>query len=59
MLVSKPQRCFSHKRDNEIYLSLMFNDTKVELATSQKYLGLILDLKLVSMNMQTTTKINK
>ena len=38
--------CFSHKRDNENYPSLAFNDTKVQLPNSQKHLGLILDSKL-------------
>ena len=38
--------CFSHKRENKSYPSLMFNDTKVELATSQKHLGLILVSRL-------------
>ena len=37
---------FSHKRDNENYCSLVFTDTEVQLATSQKHLGLILDSKL-------------
>ena len=32
--------CFSHKRDNKNYPSLEFNDTKVQLANSQKHLGL-------------------
>ena len=34
---------FSHKRDKENYISLVFNDIKVQLANSQKHLGLILD----------------
>ena len=38
--------CFSHKRDNKIYPSLLFNDTKIQLTNSQKHLGLILDSKL-------------
>ena len=38
--------CFSHKRDNVSYPSLVFNDSKVQLANSQKHLGLILDSKL-------------
>ena len=37
---------FSHKRDNVSYPSLVFNDSKVQLANSQKHLGLILDSKL-------------
>ena len=36
---------FSHKCDNKIYPSLVFNDTRAQLATSQ-HLGLILDCKL-------------
>ena len=38
--------CFPHKLDNENYSLLLFNDTKVQLDTSQKHLGLILDYKL-------------
>ena len=38
--------CFSHKRDTRNYPSLVFNDTKVQIANSQKHLGLILDSKL-------------
>ena len=49
---------FSHKRDNKNYPSLMFNDTKVQLATSQKYLGLILDSKL-DFNEHIDNRINK
>ena len=37
---------FSHKRDHKKYLSLVFNDTKVQLSNSQKHLELILDSKL-------------
>ena len=40
------ETCFSFKRDNENYPSLVFNTTKVQLATSQKHLGLISDSKL-------------
>ena len=50
--------CFSHKRDNENYPSLVFNDTKVQLANSQKHLGLILDSKL-DFNEHIDNKINK
>ena len=35
--------CFSHTRDNVNYPSLVFNDMKVQLATSHKHLGLILE----------------
>ena len=50
--------CFSHKRDNEHYPTLVFNDTKVQLANSQKHLGLILDSKL-DFNEHIDNKINK
>ena len=50
--------CFSHKRDNVSYPSLVFNDNKVQLANSQKHLGLILDSKL-DFNEHIDNKINK
>ena len=50
--------CFSHKRNNENYPSLVFNDTKVQLANSQKHLELILDSKL-DFNEHVDNKINK
>ena len=50
--------CFSHKCDNENYPSLVFNDTKVQLAHNQKHLGLILDSKL-DFNEDIDNKINK
>ena len=50
--------CFSHKRENKNYPSLMFNDTKVQLATNQKHLGLILDSRL-DFNEHIDYKINK
>ena len=50
--------CFSHKRENKNYPSLMFNDTKLQLATSQKHLGLILDSRL-DFNEHIDYKINK
>ena len=49
---------FSHKRDNVSYPSLVFNDNKVQLANSQKHLGLILDSKL-DFNEHIDNKINK
>ena len=49
---------FSQKRDNVSYLSLVFNDNKVQLANSQKHLGLILDSKL-DFNEHIDNKINK
>ena len=50
--------CFPYKRDTENYLSLVFNDTYVQLANSQKHLGLILDSKL-DLNEHIDNKINK
>ena len=50
--------CFSHKRNNENYPSLVFNDTKVQLANSQKHLELILDSEL-DFNEHVDNKINK
>ena len=38
--------CFSHKCDNKNYPSLKFNDSNVQLATTQKYLELDLDSTL-------------
>ena len=52
------ETCFSFKRDNENYPSLVFNNTKVQLATSQKHLGLISDSKL-DFNEHIEKKINK
>ena len=46
------------KCDNENYPLLVFNDAKVQFATSQKHLGLILDFKL-DFNDHTDSKINK
>ena len=37
--------CFSEKCENENCPSLVFNNTKEQLSTSQKHLGLILDSK--------------
>ena len=50
--------CLSHKRDNKNFLSLMLNNTKVKLATSQKHLGLILDSKR-DFNEHIDSKMNK
>ena len=50
--------CFSHKRDNKKYPSLVFSDSKVQIASSQKHLGLILDLKLDSKD-HIDNKVNK
>ena len=50
--------CFSYKRDNENYLSLVFNDITVKIANSQKHLGLILDSKS-DFNEDIDNKINK
>ena len=52
------ETCFSHKRDNNNYPSLVFDDTKAQLANSQKHLGLILDSKL-DFNEHVDNKINK
>ena len=49
---------FSHKHDNKNYSSLVFNDTKVQLANSQKHLGFILDSKL-DFNEHIHNKIDK
>ena len=49
--------CCSHKRDNENYRSWVFNDTKVQLPTSQKHLWLILDSK-TDFNEHINNKIN-
>ena len=49
---------FSHIRNNENYLSLVFNDTKVQIANSQKHLGLILISKL-DFKEHIDNKINK
>ena len=50
--------CNFHKCDNKNYPSLMFNDTKVQLVTSQKHLGLILDSK-IDFNEHIDNQINK
>ena len=50
--------CFLHKRYNESYPSLVFNDTRVQIANNQKHLGLILDFKL-DFNELIDDKINK
>ena len=52
------EKCFSHKRYNVTYPSLVFNDHKVQLANSQKHLELILDSKL-DFNEHINDKINK
>ena len=50
--------CFSYKRNNENYPSLVFNGTKVQIANSQKHLGLTLDSKF-DFNEHIDNKINK
>ena len=50
--------CFFYERDNKSYPSSVFNDIKLQLANSQKYLGLILDSKL-DFNEHIENKINK
>ena len=37
------ETCFSHKHNNKNYPSMVLDNTKVQLTTSQKHLGLILD----------------
>ena len=49
---------FSNKRDKENYPSLQFNITDVQIADSQKHLGLILDSKL-NFNEHIESKITK
>ena len=50
--------CFSNKRDKENYQPLQFNSTDVQIADSQKHLGLILDSKL-NFNEHIESKITK
>ena len=50
--------CFCHKHNNKNYPSLVFNGTKLQLANSQKHLGLILNSKL-DFNESIDNKINK
>ena len=49
---------FSNKRDKENYSSLQFNSTDVQIADSQKHLGLILDSKF-HFNEHIESKITK
>ena len=50
--------CFSNKCDKEKYQPLQFNSTDVQIADSQKHLGLILDSKL-NFNEHIESKITK
>ena len=50
--------CFSNKRDKENYRPLQFTSTDVQIADSQKHLGLILDPKL-NFNEHIESKITK
>ena len=50
--------CFSNKRDKENYQPFQFTSTDVQIADSQKHLGLILDSKL-DFNEHTESKITK
>ena len=50
--------CFSNKCNKENYLPLQFNNTDVQIANSQKHLGLILDSKL-KFNKHIESKITK
>ena len=49
---------FSNKHDKENYPSLQFNSTDVQIADSQKHLGLILNSKL-NFNEHIESKITK
>ena len=51
------EKCFSNKRD-KYYQHLQFNSTGVQIADSQKHLGLILDSKL-TFNEHIESKITK
>ena len=50
--------CFSNKRDKGNYPPLRFNSTNVQVADSQKHLGLVLDSKL-NFNEHIESKISK
>ena len=50
--------CFCNKRDRENYPLLVFNKTNVQVADSQKHLGLILNSKL-NFNEHIESKISK
>ena len=50
--------CFSNKRDKENYRPFQFTSTDVQIADSQKHLGLILDSKL-NFNENIKSKITK
>ena len=50
--------CFSYKHNKENYPLLVLNNTKVQIANSQKHLGLILDSKL-DFNEHVDNKTNK
>ena len=50
--------CFSNKCDKEKYQPLQFNSTDIQIADSQKHLGLILDSKL-NFNEHIESKITK
>ena len=49
---------FSRKLKNEVHLDLLFNRSKIEVTSSQKHLGLILDEKL-SFNSQLKVIMDK
>ena len=50
--------CFSNKRYKKIYPLLQFNSTDVQIADSQKHLGLILESKL-NFNEHIESRITK
>ena len=51
--------CFSNKRDKENYPPLKFNSTDVQIAESQKHLGLILDSKLNFNEHSESNRVNE
>ena len=50
--------CLSHKRENVPHKPVIFNNNKIQFASAQKYLRLILDSKL-EFNQHIDDKINK
>ena len=51
--------CFSNKRDKGNYPPLKFNSTDVQIAESQKHLGLILDSKLNFNEHSESNRVNE
>ena len=50
--------CFSHKRENVPQKPVIFNNNKMQFASAQKYLRLVLDSNL-DFNQHIDDKINK